>query len=501
MKRHNHDLGYEFKFTGKMGQIIPIGLTEVLPGDIIKHNVTTLIRSAPLTAPVMHPTRVLIAKIFVPTRLVWTDFADKFITGGPDGADATARPYITTPVSTGVVKGTLLDYLGVPTGVASRQVSAIPVRGFQTAVNQLFRDPDLQTEAVVSLGNGSDTTTSTAMRYACWRKDYFNAARPEPQKGPDITIPLGTRAPVRGIGKLNTTWSSTDQTVRETDGTGTVVYDSNTAIDPGSNDSRYYVEQDPDNAGFPNIWADLTQAIGITALAFRALMSVQRFQENRNNEGSRYFELLRSWGVRYSDATLQRVQLHGLTEETMQFSEVLQTSEAGTTPLGEMAGHGILPMGSGTQERYYEEHGFIHTLMIVRPTSVYANAIEKHWLRVTKDDYWNPEFEHIGQEAIEKQEVYFGSADPTGEFGYNDRYSSYRRGVSRIAGDFRDTLKNWHFARDFGSEPSLNSAFVSAEDVSVEPFADQDSDHLLCFVRHNMIAKRFVAKFATAKVL
>ena len=114
-------------------------------------------------------------------------------------------------------------------------------------------------------------------------------------------------------------------------------------------------------------------------------------------------------------------------------------------------------MRSNRYRRFIEEHGFIHTLASVRPVGIYQQAMDRHWLRSVKEDYWQKELQHIGQQAVDEQEVY-GDSPVNQIFGYQDRYDEYRRGKSTVAGEFRTTeLNYWHLARDFDQTPTLDS--------------------------------------------
>ena len=73
------NLSYTRLQTFDMGQLAPIGLTEVLPGDRFVHRSRMLARLSTLVAPVMHRVNVSISHWFVPTRLIWDDF-ESFIT-------------------------------------------------------------------------------------------------------------------------------------------------------------------------------------------------------------------------------------------------------------------------------------------------------------------------------------------------------------------------------------------------------------------------------------
>ena len=94
-----------------------------------------LFRSVSQSRYEMHPVRVRLHHWFVPHRLVWEDWGD-FITGGPDGMDASVFPTISLtwaagspPTGSGIVGG-LADYLGCPTGINGLQVSALPFRAY-----------------------------------------------------------------------------------------------------------------------------------------------------------------------------------------------------------------------------------------------------------------------------------------------------------------------------------------------------------------------------------
>lgn len=190
MKRSKFSLSHYKLFSCDMGELVPIGLTEVLPGDTIQQATSALIRVSPLLAPVMHPVHVRIHHWFVPFRIIWEDWED-FITGGPDGNDASVFPTISPTVT----EGSLADYLGVPPTYAS-PVSALPFRAYQMIFNEWYRDQDLVTPAAISLASGTDGTTSSVLQNGAWEKDYFTSARPWTQKGPDITIGIASSAPV-----------------------------------------------------------------------------------------------------------------------------------------------------------------------------------------------------------------------------------------------------------------------------------------------------------------
>lgn len=500
MKRYKHSLSNYKLFSCDMGELVPCGLTEVLPGDSIQQATNALVRASPLLSPVMHPIHCRIHHWFVPHRLVWEDW-EKFITGGPDGMDASVFPTINMPASTGFAVGSLADYLGLPTGVPDLPVSALPFRAYAMIYNEWYRDQDLITPLTIDLTSGTDSTTNLDLQNCAWEKDYFTSSRPWEQKGPAITVPLGTRANVKGLyannavtinpGTTQPIGGATDPATGSVGGPAGAMYASSLSV-PGTAFATAFNE---DNA---NVYADLSDASAVTVNVLREALALQRYEEARARYGSRYTEYLQYLGVKSSDARLQRPEYLGGGQNTIQLSEVLQTAADGTNPVGTLRGHGISSMRSNRFRRFFEEHGYVITLLSIRPKTIYATGMFRTWNRRTKEDFWQKELEHIGQQEVLVKEVY-AAADgtplgPDDTFGFQDRYDDYRRQESSIGGEFRTTdLNYWHMARIFSSDVALNDTFV--ECVPTErTFAVPSKDVFYIMAKHQIQARRLVCQ-------
>lgn len=505
MKRNKFSLSFYKLLSMKLGQLVPIGVFEVLPGDTVQHATSLLTRCAPLVAPVMHPTRIRIHHWFVPYRLLWTSSAggrngwEDFITGGADGLDASSFPTIS--FATGASAGSLADYFGIPVGTANPiVVSALPFRAYALIFNEWYRDQDLTALLPLSLVDGDDTTTNTTLQFTAWEKDYYTTSRPWAQKGPTVTIPLSGTAPIKGIGLHTTAAGAGSLTVNETGATG-VAYPFAFDTSSAGGVSVRALGAGPNTQ--PQVFADLSAVTAADINTLRQAFALQRYEENRARYGSRYVEYLRYLGVRSSDARLQRPEFLGSGRSTLQFSEVLQTgvtTGGAVGGVGNLAGHGIAATRSNRYRRFFEEHGCVITLMSVVPRTIYANGVKRMWLRRTKTDFWQRELQHIGQQAVQNAEVYADTATPTGTFGFQDRYDEYRRQESEIAGQFRSTLNYWHMARIFGSAPTLNSSFVVSNPTN-RVFADQTNDQLYVMASHSIQARRMVAKDGRSFIL
>lgn len=497
------NLGHDVKYSMQMGNLTPVLLQEVLPGDKFNIRTETLIRFAPLVAPVMHNIKVFTHYFFVPNRILWPNWED-FISADLSKETPPAWPFISTPnkASNTTFKGTLWDYFGLPTGAVGAtgtfpSVSAIPFAAYQAIYNEYYRDQNLETEVNYKLVNGSNNATFGAhlsvIRQRAWMHDYFTSALPFAQKGPAVDLPLGGEAEVLRNNEAETgnlsTWTN-DIT------TGQTSVMNGESLDAGVAANQLFV--------------DLETATGATINDLRTAIRLQEFFEKAARGGSRYVEqLLVHWAVRSSDARLNRPEFIGGTRNPVIVSEVLQTSSSDTeSPQANMAGHGI-SVNSGKSFRYYaEEHGYIIGIQSVMPNTAYQQGIPRHFSRESWEDYAWPTFAHLGEQAILNKELYADSTDSLDEetFGYIPRYSEYRYTPSRVCGEFRDTLAFWHLGRIFSNRPTLSSQFVKASTapnggIRTDIFAvPSEPQHLWCHSFNKVFVRRKLPKYGTPTI-
>lgn len=490
-KRSTFNLGHTHLTSCKMGYIIPVMLQECLPGDTWQGDTKLFLRMAPLLAPVMHRLNITLTTVFTATRLLWDDF-QPFITGGPNGDDASVPPTVSiTPTV-----GSLADHFGLPITERPITVSALPFRAMSLIWNDRYRDQDLQDPVEFSTESGPDTTTPTELFRAAWGKDYFTTARPSPQKGPDLSIPLGDKAPVIENGQIPLLTTATN------DGLAAIYRSS------GNYNALYAGNAD----GFPlpgidlplkfaidhtGLATDLSAVSGININTLREYFAMQVASERRSLFGSRYEDLLHYWNLPTQDSRLQLPEIISNHNSLVQFSEVLQTSQSltGTEPgVGAMAGHGAGAARSGRWRYFCYEHGYIMTFLIVRPQAVYTQGIERMWSRQTRFDYWNPEYQHIGQRPILSKEIYADGTEADNEvFGFQNQFDEYRRAKNYVSGEFKTTLDYWHMARQFENRPHLNGEFITSNPTDrIFQLSESLGDQLYVMVNNDIICKRLV---------
>ena len=507
------DLSHDRKFSGRIGELMPISVMEVVPGDKFNIKATNLTRFAPLITPIMHQASVYCHFFFVPNRILWPNW-ENFITGGEDGLADPTFPTVDLTIPTQYGIHTLADYLGLPTGNQLQNVSALPFAAYQKIYQDYYRDENLITKTDVTLSDGTqsglDTIELAEMKKRAWQHDYFTSALPWTQRGPEATIPLGTTAPIiYEDGTLNHIKNSaTGATINS------MTFDGASAF---NTDGPGRLQASVPSSTFINIdnseslFADLSTATASSINDLRRAFRLQEWLERNARGGARYIEIITAhFGVRSSDARLQRPEFLGGSSTPITISEVLQTSNTAgatgdkATPQGNMAGHGV-SVGSSNYVSYRaEEHGYIIGIMSVMPKTAYQQGVPKHWKKLDKFDYYWPSFANIGEQPIYNEELYHQNNPADAEvFGYTPRYAEYKYIPSTVHGEFRDTLKFWHMGRIFQTKPVLNQDFIECDSTEVDRvFAVEDdaTEHLYVYLHNEVKATRLMPYFGTPTI-
>ena len=500
-KKNVFDLTHDVKLSCDMGNLVPIMTLEAVPGDKFNLSAEALVRFAPMTAPVMHRMDVSMHYFFVPNRILWPNW-EKFITDANSGIVA---PYIQSEVfqpqfqSNAPTASKFADYLGVPppsNGSTNTNFSALPFAAYQAIYNEYYRDQNLVAPVDYKLNDGDNGTSwprvneLATLRKRAWEHDYFTASLPFAQKGSAVDIPLGsiTLPPTRieGVGGADVVSV-----------TGTYPVDpAPSVLQPGLYTDQQSADVEPTTIN------DLRRA-------FR----LQEWLEKNARGGTRYVEsILTHFGVKSSDARLQRPEYITGTKTPVVISEVLNTTgsfEAGdpasptSNPQGTMAGHGI-SVASGKGGSYYcEEHGYIIGIMSVMPKTAYQQGIPRTFLKLDTLDYFWPTFANIGEQEVQNQELYAYTGTGAQTFGYVPRYSEYKYMPSRVAGEFRTSLDYWHLGRIFNTQPALNQTFVECAPANTKRIfavTDENTDSLYCHVLNKVKAIRPMPKYGTPMI-
>ena len=149
---------------------------------------------------------------------------------------------------------------------------------------------------------------------------------------------------------------------------------------------------------------NLNSATTFNVADLRLAFQIQKWMERNARAGVRYTEFLRAhYSVSPRDDRLQRPEYIGGSKAPVIVSEVLQTSQTGTTPQGNMAGHGLTAQKSYVAKYHAVEFGVIIGLMSVMPRTGYQQGIDRQWLRRSRFDFFSPEFANLSSRQLSVQ--------------------------------------------------------------------------------------------------
>ena len=511
IRRSTFDRSHSLKTSFNVSDIVPFFVDEVLPGDTFNVDTSKVVRLQTLLTPVMDNIYLDTYFFFVPNRLTWSHW--KQFNGENTESPWIPQteyeiPQITAPASGGWSVGTIADYLGVPTGIPSLSVSALPFRAYALVMNEWFRDENLSDPLVVPVDDATVAGVNTGtfvtdvakggLPYkAAKYHDYFTSCLPSPQKGPDVLIPSATSGeyPVVGNG-LNLGLSNGSQLLGlgyPNDSSwssiaGTGAYGKDAGIGSGSSVYGFFgvptKEQLGSNLQNSGLIALSSGGLGASINQLRMAFQIQKLYEKDARGGSRYIEILKShFGVTSPDARLQRPEYLGGNRVPININQVVQQSAtaSGETAQGTVTGMSVTTDTHSDFTKSFTEHGFVIGVMVARYDHTYQQGLERFWSRKDRFDYYWPVFANIGEQAVKNKEIFAqgpGVKDSAGAviddqvFGYQEAWADYRYKASRVTGEMRSqyaqSLDVWHLADDYSVLPMLSDSWIREDKTNVD---------------------------------
>ena len=457
----------------KLGDIVPLYVDEVLPGDTRSIDYGSLIRMATPIAPIMDDIYFELFAFFVPNRLTWDHW--KEFCGESDRAGYSTTEYI---IPTTTVYGSIVDspysignYMGISCAhgdVDSFEVSELPLRAYGLIINRWFRNQNVEAPLYIDTGDdveNSDLSYSGYCLKASKKADYFTKALPYAQKGTPVMLPLGNTAPIIAAQNTHGTINPIKFGVSGTNGslhlkTGNLSYDVNDVTSTGLVTAQN-----------TNLVADLSNATASTINQLREAYALQLALEKDANYGTRYWEVLFGhFGVVSPDATLQDPEFLGHAKININIEQVLQTTgyqADSSSALGSIGANSVSGDKGSLFTKSFVEHGYIMILGVARHRESYGQGINKMFTRKRRFDFYWPVFAHLGAQPVYNKELYVQGTPADNEiFGYQEAWAEYRYkpnlATSIMNPASSNSLDFWTLTSKFDELPTLSTSFTKA---------------------------------------
>lgn len=484
--RNGFDLSFKKNFTAKAGELLPVMVKEVLPGDSFKINLKSFTRTQPINTAAFARIREYYDFYFVPYDLLWNK-ANTVLTQMYDNPQHA--------VSLDPTQNFLLD------GVM----------------------PSVTAKAIV------DYLTSFGTTYKSYDKNYFNYSRPEctsklleylgygnfyaytPERGETwSSLPLMSNLTFNIFGLLayqkiyadyyrDSQWervSPSTFNVDYMDGTSNMSIDALIAGDSSSKvvqnynlfDLRYCNwQKDLFHGVVPHQqYGDLSavsvgkippadEQTGFTILALRQAEFLQKWREITQSGNKDYKDQIeKHWGVSVGDGLSELCTYLGGISSSLDINEVVNTNitgENGADIAGKGTGvsNGVINFNSGGK------YGLIVCIYHCLPLLDYtATLLNSAFTKVRATDYAIPEFDRVGMELVPLRKMINPPAEDFLEYadsglGYAPRYIDYKTSVDCSIGGFSDTLRNWVIS--YGNQSILSQLGVKDSVNQPQPTA------------------------------
>lgn len=481
--------------TMKVGEITPLMVKEVLPGDTWSFDLSSVITAfSPFVTRVYGDLFLDVYAFFVPNRLVWQHW-QQFCGENDTGAWTQTRQYV-VPMSVGglaVSVGSIGDHMGLPVVSASsaNRFNELPLRGYYRIYNEWFRNENTDSAITVTYGDSYNAGSgyNSQLLTACRFSDYFSEGLPGPQKGGAVSIPLTGNANVVSSDYFHDMMGPMALS-NKTVGDGVVIRSSGVNIvgsssSPSVGNLTGFNNDSDRTVHFTNMVADLSTVTAATINQWRLAFQTQKYLELMARGGSRYIESLKSlFGVTNGDARLQRTEYLGGKRIPLAFQEVVATSSSAENSdtqyaLGQQVVKSVTHDVSSICTKSFTEHGFLHVYGVIRAKHQYCQGLERMWTRKDFLDYYNPVFDSIGETPIYNKEIYFSQTSTDDQvFAYQEAWADYRYDPDKVTGLLRPCVANglptFSFSDNFTSVPTLNGFMHETRGNVVRTFALQN---------------------------
>lgn len=529
LSRNGFDLSSRRVFSSSVGELLPVGVWEVNPGEHFRFSVQDLVRTQPLNTAAFARCKEYYHFFFVPYPALWM-FSDSFFTGvvNPDSTsrrassgntnydwvprfaprfdlDKVLSNYATSSYNKTDVLGyrrnlgayKLLNLLGY--GVTSD--GTVPdlqstQKNFEKMSKYAANNGARRTSSLSYNPHSNTGATFSLFRLLAYQRIYNDFYRNKQWEKPDVE-------------SFNVDWiredSLTDVPVDIMEKVLTMRYrqwskDVVTSAIPTPNYNEGIfnlpsyvgvVQQDVSrsNLGIPSM--DTGHGLeNVSPNDIRALFALDKMLEaTRRAHGLDYdSQIAAHFGFNVPDSRKPMAFFIGGFDNSISIGEVIATAAGSTgasqSVVGQVTGKGIGSLNSHPISFDTKEHGIIMCIHSIVPQPDYnAFFVDRFNTKLSREDYFQPEFQDLGYVPLQASDLALFSSDTQKNsreannkvLGYLPRYNEYKSARDVVFGSFQSgmSLSAWTCPRwDFVNYKKVNeklSVELSASNFMIDP--------------------------------
>lgn len=458
--RNGFDLSFKKNFTAKAGELLPVMVKEVLPGDSFKINLKSFTRTQPINTAAFARIREYYDFYFVPYDLLW----NKSNTALTQMYDNPQHAVSLDPTQNFLLDGSMPS------------VTAKAIADYLASFGTTYEAYDKN-----YFGYSRSECSAKLLEYLGYGRFYSFTPR-----GSDTwdSAPLMSNLTFNIFGllayqKIYADYYRDSQWERISPSTFNVDYmdgTSNMSIDDlitSSSSSKVVQNYNLFDLRYCNWQKDLFHGVvphqqygdlsavsvgkippadeqtGFTILALRQAEFLQKWKEITQSGNKDYKDQIeKHWGVSVGDGFSELCTYLGGVSSSLDINEVVNTNITGDNAAdiagkGTGVSNGVIDFNSGG--KYGLLVCIYHCLPLLDYTAALLNSA---FTKVRVTDYAIPEFDRVGMELVPLRKMINPPADGFSTYadsglGYAPRYIDYKTSVDCSIGGFFGSLRNW----------------------------------------------------------
>lgn len=210
----------------------------------------------------------------------------------------------------------------------------------------------------------------------------------------------------------------------------------------------------------------------LSILVLRQAEFLQKWKEITLSGNKDYKDQLeKHWGVSVGDGFSELCTYLGGVSSSIDINEVVNTNITGSAA-ADIAGKGVGVANGEINFNSNGRYGLIMCIYHCLPLLDYTtDMLDPAFLKVNSTDYAIPEFDRVGMQSmplVQLMNPLQSFADASGlVLGYVPRYIDYKTSVDQSVGGFKRTLNSWVIS--YGNESVKNQVTLPADAPPVEP--------------------------------
>lgn len=504
--RNGFDLSFKKNFTAKAGELLPVMVKEVLPGDTFKINLKAFTRTQPVNTAAFARIREYYDFFFVPYDLLWNksntvltqmydnpqhavslDPTQNFVLNGemPYSTSQSIADYINSLSNDTIAADYSSNYMGYSRSKCSvKLLEYLGYGNYESFLTKTWNDAPLMADLHHNLFG--------LLAYQKIYSDFYRDSQWERISPSTFNVDY-----LDGQNMYLTNFYNNESFIQSYNMFDLRYCNWQKDLFHGVLPHQQYGETavasiTPNVTGkltlsnFSTVGASPTTASGtatknlpafdtvgdLSILVLRQAEFLQKWKEITQSGNKDYKDQLeKHWGVSVGDGFSELCTYLGGVSSSIDINEVVNTNITGSAA-ADIAGKGVGVANGEINFNSNGRYGLIMCIYHCLPLLDYTtDMLDPAFLKVNSTDYAIPEFDRVGMQSmplVQLMNPLRSLADASGlVLGYVPRYIDYKTSVDQSVGGFKRTLNSWVIS--YGNESVKNQVVLPATAPPVEP--------------------------------